>query len=243
MPAAYKGLGYHELNAMLNLYGPSGEIQFEADREAAHQYFLQHVNNNTVFFHDLEEKLDYLVKNQYYERETLDQYTMNFIRQHELSKSGPAFGEIDLVSSHVPWAPWPQVVDWNTIGDGTVFAPQAANGTQVKDVWPDPAKVQHAYSESIQYSLSTLISYLQNYGDDNTVMVFLGDHQAQTVASGVDADHDVPITIVAKDKSVLDRVAGWGWTDGLRPSPHAPVWPMSSFRDKFLAAFGDQVTK
>jgi ribonucleoside-diphosphate reductase alpha chain len=81
MPAAYKGLGYHELNAMLNLYGPSGEIQFEADREAAHQYFLQHVNNNTVFFHDLEEKLEYLVKNDYYERETLDQYTMNFIRE------------------------------------------------------------------------------------------------------------------------------------------------------------------
>ncbi len=80
LPEAYKGLGYHELNAMLNLYGANGEIQFEADREAAHQYFLQHVNNNTVFFHDLEEKLDYLVKNEYYERETLDQYTMNFIR-------------------------------------------------------------------------------------------------------------------------------------------------------------------
>ncbi|THJ67471.1 class 1b ribonucleoside-diphosphate reductase subunit alpha [Arthrobacter echini] len=76
----FKDMGYHELNAMLNLYGPNGEIQFEADREAAHQYFLQHVNNNTVFFHDLEEKLDYLVKNQYYERETLDQYTMNFVR-------------------------------------------------------------------------------------------------------------------------------------------------------------------
>ena len=81
MPAAYKGLGYHELNAMLNLYGPNGEIQFEADREAAHEYFLQHVNQNTVFFHDLEEKLDYLVKKEYYERETLDQYTMNFIRE------------------------------------------------------------------------------------------------------------------------------------------------------------------
>ncbi|TKV28151.1 class 1b ribonucleoside-diphosphate reductase subunit alpha [Arthrobacter sp. NamB2] len=76
----FKDMGYHELNAMLNLYGPNGEIQFDADREAAHQYFLQHVNNNTVFFHDLEEKLDYLVKNEYYERETLDQYTMNFIR-------------------------------------------------------------------------------------------------------------------------------------------------------------------
>src|SRR6478735_10523105 len=47
LPAAYQGLGYHELNAMLDLYGPNGEIQFEADREAAHQYFLQHVTNNT----------------------------------------------------------------------------------------------------------------------------------------------------------------------------------------------------
>ncbi|MEB7503233.1 class 1b ribonucleoside-diphosphate reductase subunit alpha [Arthrobacter koreensis] len=81
LPEAYKDLGYHELNAMLNLYGKNGEIQFDADRAAARQYFLQHVNNNTVFFHDLEEKLDYLVKNDYYERETLDQYTMNFIRE------------------------------------------------------------------------------------------------------------------------------------------------------------------
>ncbi|GAB3522597.1 class 1b ribonucleoside-diphosphate reductase subunit alpha [Arthrobacter monumenti] len=81
MPAAFEGLGYHELNAMLNLYGADGKIQFEADREAAHQYFLQHVNQNTVFFHDLEERLDYLVKHDYYERGVLDQYTMNFIRE------------------------------------------------------------------------------------------------------------------------------------------------------------------
>ncbi|WP_138413518.1 class 1b ribonucleoside-diphosphate reductase subunit alpha [Sinomonas gamaensis] len=80
MPAKYKGLGYHELNAMLNLYGEDGRIQFEADRYAARQYFLEHVNTNTVFFHDLDEKLEYLVKHDYYERETLDQYTMNFIR-------------------------------------------------------------------------------------------------------------------------------------------------------------------
>ncbi|MCC3270064.1 class 1b ribonucleoside-diphosphate reductase subunit alpha [Arthrobacter gengyunqii] len=80
LPAAYKDLGYHELNAMLNLYGKNGEIQFDADRAAARQYFLEHVNNNTVFFHDLEEKLEYLVKNEYYEKETLDQYSMNFIK-------------------------------------------------------------------------------------------------------------------------------------------------------------------
>ncbi|MDT7767427.1 MAG: ribonucleoside-diphosphate reductase alpha chain [Mycobacterium sp.] len=71
---------YHALNAMLNLYDADGGIQFDKDREAAHQYFLQHVNQNTVFFHNQDEKLDYLVKENYYEREVLDQYSRNFVK-------------------------------------------------------------------------------------------------------------------------------------------------------------------
>ena len=67
-------LDYHALNAQLNLYDENGKIQFEADRQAARQYFLQHVNKNTVFFHDLEEKLEYLVREGYYEGEVLEQY-------------------------------------------------------------------------------------------------------------------------------------------------------------------------
>ncbi len=74
-------LDYHALNAMLNLYGPDGEIQFDKDREAANQYFLQHVNQNTVFFHNLDEKLDYLVDENYYEAEVLDQYSREFIKR------------------------------------------------------------------------------------------------------------------------------------------------------------------
>ncbi|WP_246124287.1 class 1b ribonucleoside-diphosphate reductase subunit alpha [Nocardia bhagyanarayanae] len=65
---------------MLNLYGPDGKIQFDKDREAAHQYFLQHVNQNTVFFHNLDEKLDYLVDENYYEAEVLEQYSRAFIK-------------------------------------------------------------------------------------------------------------------------------------------------------------------
>ena len=51
-------LDFHALNALLNLYDENGQIQFDKDREAANQYFLQHVNQNTVYFHDLEEKMD-----------------------------------------------------------------------------------------------------------------------------------------------------------------------------------------
>ncbi|MFZ1162727.1 class 1b ribonucleoside-diphosphate reductase subunit alpha [Mycobacterium sp.] len=71
---------YHALNAMLNLYDADGKIQFEKDREAAHQYFLQHVNQNTVFFHNQDEKLDYLIKENYYERDVLDRYSRNFVK-------------------------------------------------------------------------------------------------------------------------------------------------------------------
>ena len=71
---------YHELNAMLNLYGENGEIQFDKDKEAAKAYFLDHVNQNTVFFHSLEEKLEYLIENEYYDKEVLDQYDFEFVK-------------------------------------------------------------------------------------------------------------------------------------------------------------------
>lgn len=72
---------YHALNAMLNLYDGEGKIRFDADRMAARQYFLQHVNQNTVFFHSLDEKLGYLVSEGYYEETVLDQYSKNFMRE------------------------------------------------------------------------------------------------------------------------------------------------------------------
>ncbi|GAA1713417.1 class 1b ribonucleoside-diphosphate reductase subunit alpha [Brachybacterium phenoliresistens] len=76
----HKAQDYHALNAMLNLYGTDGKIQFEKDRLAAREYFLQHVNPNTVFFHSLREKLDYLVENEYYEAEVLEQYDFEFVK-------------------------------------------------------------------------------------------------------------------------------------------------------------------
>ncbi|WP_416064777.1 class 1b ribonucleoside-diphosphate reductase subunit alpha [Rhizobium sp. ZK1] len=77
---AVEALDYHALNAMLNLYDDEGRIQLDKDRLAAKQYFLQHVNQNTVFFHNLREKLDYLVTEGYYEQDVLDQYSFNFVR-------------------------------------------------------------------------------------------------------------------------------------------------------------------
>ena len=76
-------MSYHELNAMINLWDTEGKMQLEKDKLAVRKYFLDHVNQNTVFFHSLKERLDYLVENEYYEKEILDQYRFEFIEELE----------------------------------------------------------------------------------------------------------------------------------------------------------------
>jgi hypothetical protein len=167
-----------------------------------------------------------------------DQYALSAFQRSELGKPGqtPVMAEVVLVSSHAPWAPIPRLVTWTDVGDGSVYDPMPAAGNQPDDVWPDPIRVRRAYGRSIQYSLSSLISYLRLYGTDDTVLVFLGDHQPAPVVTGEDASREVPITIVAREP-VLDRTSGWGWQDGLRPGARAPVWRMDAFRDRFMTAF------
>lgn len=43
-----------------------GEYQLGKDKEAVYSYFVDYVNKNTVFFHNLKEKMKYLIKNSYY---------------------------------------------------------------------------------------------------------------------------------------------------------------------------------
>lgn len=68
---------YTDLNSELNLAGQNGEIQFEKDHEAAKAYFLEHVNPNTVFFHNLEEKTNYLVRNSLWDEKTVNTFTFD----------------------------------------------------------------------------------------------------------------------------------------------------------------------
>ena len=76
-------LSYQDLNAMINLWGSDQKLQLDKDKLAVRKYFLEHVNQNTVFFHSLKERLDYLVENEYYEKEVLDQYSFDFIEKLE----------------------------------------------------------------------------------------------------------------------------------------------------------------
>jgi hypothetical protein len=168
-----------------------------------------------------------------------DQYTLAAFQRLEYAKPhAPLMAEVTLTSSHTPWAPIPQLLDWDAVGNGAVYGPMEKAGKSPEQVWKDSSKVREEFAKSVAYSVGSLVSWVQKYGNDNLVLVFMGDHQAASIVSGQDATHDVPVTIVAHDPAVLDRMASWGWQDGLRPNPQAPVLPMESFRDKFLATFG-----
>ncbi|WP_326467963.1 class 1b ribonucleoside-diphosphate reductase subunit alpha [Enterobacter wuhouensis] len=70
---------YHALNAMLNLYDREGRIQFGKDHEAVDAFFAAHVRPNTVTFGSQQERLDYLVKEGYYEEGVLTRYDRDFV--------------------------------------------------------------------------------------------------------------------------------------------------------------------
>ena len=169
-----------------------------------------------------------------------DQYTLSAFDRLELARRGrpPVMAEVALVTSHVPWAPLPRLVDWATIGDGSVFLAQAGKATPREVVWSSTAGVRTAYGQAVAYSLQSVVSFLRGTHDDDLVVVVLGDHQPATVVSGQGASHDVPVSVIARDPAVLDRIASWRWQEGLRPGADAPVWPMDRFRDRFLTAYG-----
>lgn len=171
-----------------------------------------------------------------------DQYTLATFQRLERAKPhAPLMAEIPLVSSHSPWSVIPKPVGWDAVGDGSIFHQASTSSGGSRDVVQrDATQIRADYRHSIEYTLDTLVSYVLAYGGDDLVLVFLGDHQPATAITGEGASRDVPITVVAHDPKVFDRIAGWGWQDGLRPGPQAPVWRMDTFRDRFLTAFGPQ---
>ncbi|MFI7019868.1 sulfatase-like hydrolase/transferase [Streptomyces sp. NPDC050164] len=169
-----------------------------------------------------------------------DQYALEaFQRQvHGKKRDKPLMSFVILTSSHQPWAPLPKLVGWDDLGDGSVFDAVQKAGNEASDVITDTTRSRQEYGKSIQYSVTSLTQWLERYGTDDTVLVFLGDHQPMARVSGNRASRDVPVSIVAKDPKVLDKVADWKWTEGLKPGRDAPVWKMSAFRDRFLKAYG-----
>ena len=170
-----------------------------------------------------------------------DQYALSAFQREELAATGrtPVMALIGLVSSHIPWAPIPKLVPWDQVGDGTVFT-DARTPESADEVWRDPKRIGEFYAMSIAYSLETLMSFIDTFGNDKTLYIIIGDHQPMTFIAGDGASHEVPVHIIAKDESILTALDEGAWTGGMEPDASSPVWPMDTLRARILKAYTHQ---
>jgi phosphatidylglycerophosphate synthase len=167
-----------------------------------------------------------------------DQYTLSAFQRLELTPGHkPVMAEIDLTSSHIPWAPLPAMVPWDQVGNGSVFDSQPAQSESATTVWRSNDTVRQFYGTSIQYSLTAITSWVTQLNDPNLVLILYGDHQPHTAVSGPGANHEVPISIITRAPSVLKQISPWHWQNGLLPDLSAPLEPMDAFRNQFLNTF------
>lgn len=168
-----------------------------------------------------------------------DQYVLATFQKAErpTGPRAPVMTEMALISSHAPWTPIPTLIDWDQVGDGSIFNTQATAGDAPEVVWQDPARIREQYRLSIEYAIANLVSFAVRYGDDNLVILVIGDHQPAPLVTGETENRDVPVHLIARDPKVMEAIADWHWSDGLIPAADAPVWRMDELRDRFINAF------
>ena len=171
-----------------------------------------------------------------------DQYTWSFleraIRTTDDADTRPVFAELGLISSHAPWTPiLPVLDDWDSIGDGSVFAPWENAGEHPDELWRDMDRVRDHYALSVDYAIHTMASYAERYVDEGTLLIVLGDHQAAPLIIGDDASSAVPVHVISRDPGLVQPFLDWGFQSGALPDPDRPGPGMDAFRDWFVRAF------
>lgn len=164
-----------------------------------------------------------------------DQFTLSVVEDLLPPDPRPDFIQTALISSHAPWTPVPDVLDWAEIGDGRIFDAMAARGPSPQELWQDRDDIRDAYRRAVDYSLQVAFAHVARLGDKAPLVIIAGDHQAAGFVVGSD-NRDVAVHMIGPP-DLIERIDGWGWTDGLVPATDGPVRRMDMFRDQFLRAF------
>ncbi len=148
----------------------------------------------------------------------------------------PFFIQVATGSSHAPWVPVPELVDWEAIGDGRVFDAMAASGDSPEEVWRDRDRVRSQYRLAVDYALRTAFAYVERHAGDPPLMIILGDHQAADFVALDERPH-VPIHLIGPSHLIDRAAADWHLSPGLIPEDSSAVPPMDQMRDRILRSF------
>ena len=172
-----------------------------------------------------------------------DQYTLaafdRLLRKSDARQAGRLFAQVVLISSHAPWVPVPQMIDWDAVGDGTVFNAMAVQGDPPDVVWRDRDRVRDQYRQAIGYSLEAVFGHALRTAEEMPLIVIVGDHQAAGFVAQEDR-FDVPIHLIGP-APLVERAADWGFAPGLIPPASQVPLPMEAMRDLFVRTFSTGV--
>lgn len=147
----------------------------------------------------------------------------------------PLFVQMALGSSHAPWVPVPDLVSWDTLGNGEVFNAMAQTGDPPDVVWRDRERVRDQYRQALDYALRVVFDYAARHAGDPPLIFVIGDHQAAEFVA-LDNRPDVPVHVIGPPH-LVDRTARWRWAEGLLPDDGSAPRPMDEMRDMILDAF------
>jgi hypothetical protein len=174
-----------------------------------------------------------------------DQFTLAVLDRLERTRPqgapgrAPLLVQVVLVSSHAPWVPIPPMIDWDTVGDGSVFNQWATSGDPPEVVWRDYDRVRDQFRLAVDYSLQAVGSYAALQADDPPLIIMLGDHEPARFVSGVNG-FDVPVHVIGPPDLVV-RFADLGWADGMWPDPAQTPVRMDAMRNLLLQALSSGV--
>jgi hypothetical protein len=150
-----------------------------------------------------------------------DQFALDFFARRELEVPDrpPIFAMLALISSHAPWLPVPDVVGWEELGDGTIYARWADSAPEPREVWRNTEAVRDQYALSIGHSIDAVAAFLADRIPADALVLVLGDHQPAPVIAGPGASRAVPVHVVAHDPGLLRPFDRLGFVPGVLPPP------------------------
>ena len=72
-------MNWIKLNNQVIIKDNEGKYQLDKDKEALNSYLDEYISPKIKKFNNLEEKLQYLIENEYYCKDTLNKYSLSFI--------------------------------------------------------------------------------------------------------------------------------------------------------------------
>ena len=76
-------MNWIKLNNQVIIKDEDGKYQLEKDKEALDSYIKEYVTPRLREFNSIEERLEYLIENNYYSEEVINKYSLEFIKKLE----------------------------------------------------------------------------------------------------------------------------------------------------------------